>query len=791
MAQKVVRKLKAKDLKLPVRNLQGLHRRKLRDIEIPDAVKIVLEQAVYAVMALVLSLRTFDGVCMPFGIAFAAAAPLRTCLASALGASAGYLIAATGTQALRYIAAIAVVTVVSRAIGRLFRRLSDLTCAVAAAAAGCGITATAELTIGGVTPAGLALALAEAALAAGCAYLFHRVTELNVEKLRTADKISIACLIITVCLILTSLSSFEIRSIAPARIASVLLVLIAARAAGVSGGAVAGIAAGIAMALGSVEPVDIIAGYTLGGLLAGICAPLGSFGCAAAFTVSNAVAALVAGSGMPSAALLIETAAADVIFLLLPSRVINGIRCWTVIRDEQTENAADEEGLRRSLVMRLKGASNAMEDVSICVDKVCEGLKERCAPDMTGVYGKVCDHVCFSCTMRSFCWTTAFDDTMNVFNDIGTALRTQGKATLDNAPSYFITRCTRKEKLLDTFNQEYANYLESLSARDEIGRIRSQAAEQFGTIAQMLGDLSAEYAQTRTYDDKAAYRVQAHLQARKIPVLEADCIIDKYARMTVHVLCEPVKGVDRKMVAQEVGAAARREFELPCVNTCGGNTLLTLSEKACYSAPSAGAQITCTASSVSGDSYECFNDGCGHQLLVISDGMGTGARAAVDGAMASGLLARLIKAGFGFDCSLKVVNSSLLVKSSDESLATLDIACIDLYTGQVDFLKAGAPASFIRKNGKAHKLENASLPAGILPEVSFARNSAMLKEGDIVLMASDGALDGDTQWICAHLEDWKEGDARELARHIAQEAKRRVAGLHDDDITVVAAIIQK
>lgn len=772
--------------------MAALGRKNLRDIRIPDTARIILEQAAYALAGLALALCVFDGACMPFGIAFAAAAPLNACLAAALGTCAGYLIAATGTQALQYMAAIAVAASISRAVGKLFAQISSRTGAVIAAAAGCLVTGAARVMIDGVTPAGVALALAQTALAAGCAYLFARVTELDLKKIKTAGKVPMACLIISICLILTSLTRFSLAGIAPARIAGVLLILLAARTAGISGGAVTGIAAGLAMAAGSVDSAYILAGYTLGGLLAGICSPLGSFGCAVAFTGSSAVAALVAGAAMPSAALLIETAVAGVIFLLIPSKTIERIRSWTVIRDEaQAQSQEDDDGLRRSLVMRLKGASNAMEDVSVCVDKVCAGLREHCAPDMTGIYSKVCDNVCFSCTMRSFCWTTAFDDTMNVFNDIGTALRAQGKATLSNAPDYFITRCTRKEQLLDTFNREYANYLESLSAQDELGRIRSQAAEQFGTIAQMLGDLSDEYAQTRTYDDRAAYRVRTHLQAHKVPVTEADCILDKDGRMTVHILCDPVKGVDRRMVSDEVGAAARREFELPCVNTCGGQTLITLSEKACYSAPASGAQITCSGSPVSGDSYECFNDGCGRQILVISDGMGTGARAAVDGAMASGLLARLIKAGFGFDCALKVVNSSLLVKSSDESLATLDIACIDLFTGQVDFLKAGAPASFIRKNGKAHKLENASLPAGILPEVSFARSSAMLREGDIVLMASDGALEGNTEWICAHLEDWKDGDARELASHIAQEAKRRVSAIHDDDITVVAAIIGK
>ena len=188
----MVRKLKAKDLKLPIGKFTPSVRKKFRDIEIPDAVKIILEQAVYALAGLVLSLRTFDGACMPFGIAFAAAAPLRTCLAAALGASAGYLVAGTGTQALQYIAAIAVVTVMSRALDKVFHRLSARSGAVIAAGTGCAVTGAARVAIDGVTPAGVALALAEVALAAGCAYLFERVTELNVKKIKTADRTAMA-----------------------------------------------------------------------------------------------------------------------------------------------------------------------------------------------------------------------------------------------------------------------------------------------------------------------------------------------------------------------------------------------------------------------------------------------------------------------------------------------------------------------------------------------------------------------------------------------------------------------
>jgi len=39
-----------------------------------------------------------------------------------------------------------------------------------------------------------------------------------------------------------------------------------------------------------------------------------------------------------------------------------------------------------------------------------------------------------------------------------------------------------------------------------------------------------------------------------------------------------------------------------------------------------------------------------------------------------------------------------MIKSEDESLSTLDVTSVDLYTGRVTVRKAGAPITFIRKN---------------------------------------------------------------------------------------------
>ena len=177
--------------------------------------------------------------------------------------------------------------------------------------------------------------------------------------------------------------------------------------------------------------------------------------------------------------------------------------------------------------------------------------------------------------------------------------------------------------------------------------------------------------------------------------------------------------------------------------------------------------------------------------MVLSDGMGTGGRAAVDGAMASGLMSRLLKAGFGFDCSLKILNSSMLFKSTDESLATVDVASLDLYTGKLNLLKAGAAPTVVRRSGRTGKAESSSLPAGILRNIGFDKASLKMRENDIIIMLSDGAASEGTDWIREELESFEGGKAQHLAEHLAQSAKRRRSDTHEDDITVMAAIIER
>ena len=177
---------------------------------------------------------------------------------------------------------------------------------------------------------------------------------------------------------------------------------------------------------------------------------------------------------------------------------------------------------------------------------------------------------------------------------------------------------------------------------------------------------------------------------------------------------------------------------------------------------------------------------------MLSDGMGSGGRAAVDGAMASGLTSRLIQAGFGPESVLRRVNSALMVKSGDESLSTLDIVELDLFDGRMESRKAGAAPSLLCSMGRVSRIERSSLPVGILRDITAELSQDTLVDGDILLMFSDGAMAGGLEWIEEKLRafDAKAGDVKALAEEIASEARRRQEG-KEDDVTVIAVQLHK
>ena len=64
---------------------------------------------------------------------------------------------------------------------------------------------------------------------------------------------------------------------------------------------------------------------------------------------------------------------------------------------------------------------------------------------------------------------------------------------------------------------------------------------------------------------------------------------------------------------------------------------------------------------------------------------------------------------------MKILNSVMLLRNGDEwGYATVDLMCIDLFTGQTGFYKYGAAPSFIRTGKSVRRVKGISMAAGIL-----------------------------------------------------------------------------
>ena len=158
----------------------------------------------------------------------------------------------------------------------------------------------------------------------------------------------------------------------------------------------------------------------------------------------------------------------------------------------------------------------------------------------------------------------------------------------------------------------------------------------------------------------------------------------------------------------------------------------------------------------------------------------------MDSNMTVSIMTKLLKAGLSENCALQVVNSALMVKSEDESLSTVDLTGVDLYSGRVSLKKAGAPMTYIKKGARVICREMPSLPAGILSGIQFKSDTIKLNTGDMVVMVSDGVVTGNEKWLEKLIRTWNEGSTQELARAVVDEAIRRRSEVRDDDITAVA-----
>ena len=698
-----------------------------------ETLKQIGRMALCALIGLLSAHTQVYGGIAPFGVAAAAAASGGGAVIVYLASSVGYLLSGDTLSALRYIAAVAAVGGIRFALGGIGRVTAHRLFAPVAAFAATLLTGVALGFGGSLSLSFLLILLGESLLAGGFAYFFGAAidTLLCPKEERSTTVEQQVSLILVAAVLLMSVSDLELGGISPGRILTVLLILFCARAGREAGGAIAGVVLGAAVAFTAGGTLQTALGFAFGGLLGGLFSRFSKWAAALAFLCGNILLSLTADLSVDTLIAVYETAAAGVLFLAVPRTLDR--RLYALLCGEKESSAVAD--LRRSVAGRLEVASAAMAEVAGTVDIVSQKLAGVSAPDLGSIYFGVSDTVCRRCGMRLLCWERELNETMDAFNHLTVPLRDCGRVERKDVSGRLERSCPRLSEVLSEVNRGYAEHRLRESAWRRLAEIRAVVSDQFSGMAELLSGFSEDIARDERIDAEAALRVRRVCEQYGIEVERAVCTVCRDNRMQVTILAsDSAAKLRRKEWLHELGAACGREFAAPQTERVGDGVRIRLTEKTRYVLRLGSAQLSCGQERLCGYAFEYFEDGEGHAVTVLSDGMGSGGRAAVDGAMAAGLTARLLRAGFGGDSVLRMVKSALMVKSNDESLATLDVLKDDLFNGRIESLKAGAAASLLCSKGRVSRLERSSLPIGILRDVTFEKQTDTLVEGDLLLL---------------------------------------------------------
>lgn len=758
---------------------------KIEDFKPKELFLAALEHFLVAVCGLIFARGIVLDKLLPFGISIIAGCSITYTPACAIGVFIGYFIPAVQNNAFKYLACLFAVVaiklllssykkIVNNAIFLSFITFISLTL----------ISCVSLKSMGG----SFIDIISESMLSAAGTFFVSRSFKILSKSSVGLSPDELATILIVINILLLGLNGANIFGVSLGRILSVMLILTSSKYGGIISGAISGITVAFTMCLSGVSG-NIGVTFAVAGLMAGIFSALGKYAQVFIVVLFSFIGAVSTGEISLIPQTVIEAALGSLIFLILPRDA--GIILGKIF--SAYPKLSMPTGLKKSLTMRLKLASNALKDVSETVDQVSFQLSKINSPDFGSVIDLIEQDACAGCKLRIHCWEKKREDTVNAVLEITKAIK-QGNNTPENAvPQEFKGRCLRISRVSNSAYKRYTDYASRIAAENRIDEVRSVVSDQFDGISSMLNDLAEDFEMQERFDNSAAENAAAALKNLNIHIDECCSRIDKYGRMTIELKLKktPELVINKAQVMKLVSVVCERDFDAPSVSQVGADVYIVLNEHADITVDFGAEQSSANNNSMCGDAYKYFNDGKGHFIMILSDGMGTGGRAAVDGAMASGLMSRLIKAGFGFNCSLKILNSSMLFKSTDESLATVDIASIDLYTGMTELYKAGAAPTIVRRSGKTGKAESTSLPAGILREIGFDRAVVKCKIGDIIVLMSDGATSEGTDWIRAEIECWQNGSAQDLAEHLCACAKRRRTEKKEDDITVMCAILNK
>ena len=446
-----------------------------------------------------------------------------------------------------------------------------------------------------------------------------------------------------------------------------------------------------------------------------------------------------------------------------------------------------ESGLRKYASRRVEGIARAFDDVSAVARRNTEFVNDN---DIARVFDRAADAACMRCKKRDECWVKNYMETLDALNQATAAMNERGLLEAEDIPEWFREKCTGLAAFVTAVNAELRASAGRRQFRARMEESRSAAWSQYEDFAEILIDVARELGSLNGADPLAERRLMRYLRSQDI---EADAAVFRDSTGRLRAVVE-----SGKLSALTSDPAYLDKLSAVLgVRLCRPNSSaegrLTLLEAEPLAVSVGIAAMKKKGENVSGDRGTYFKTDAGVLCVILSDGMGTGEDAAAESVEAVEILERFLRSGVEPATAMKILNSVMLLRNGDEwGFATVDLMCVDLFTGETSFYKYGAAPSYVRTGKSVRRVTGESLAAGLMSGEGAAPDVVRmhLKPGSVAVIASDGVITGDDDaWLREQLRDEPDDkDMKSLAREVLRKAADEYGAA--DDMTVLAVRVE-
>ncbi|WP_165907882.1 stage II sporulation protein E [Hydrogenispora ethanolica] len=613
--------------------------------------------------------------------------------------------------------------------------------------------------------------------------------------LKAYSKSSLSALVIMVLMALGGLGDLALLTVKLQDLAAVLLLLAVSYLGGGGAGAVLGLSLAIIQGLTGGGLVTLVTLYGISGLLGGVLKDLGRWGTAAGSALGWFFAMGQLHFQLTVGPQVLPWGIGMVAFLCIPRRYLSQVSNYLPNPESASYSREERQKLREVVMGRLDDLASIFEELAKSFNNGETAAVAEQKPDLYSLLDRVCSKNCQHCTGYELCWRENFYSTYREIFDLLALAELYGEVNSGHLKGKLAKTCFQQFKLLTTINHLFERCQTEYQWQKKLEEGKYFLANQLQGMADIICSLAKEISTDTSFRSE----VEEHLKLgfNRIGMSIKDIAVVSMGGERLEIKIRQ-RSCDRKhecggLAAPLISKLLGTEYmvwERKC-SLENGQCSYCLSPVRRYAVKTNVSKLSKSGNEPSGDSHSLQELKDGHFAVILSDGMGSGEKASEESQTTVAILDKLLESGINSDFAVKMVNSVLLLRSPDESFATVDLVLVDLFDGRAEFIKIGAGSSYIKRGREVISIQSTSLPAGILNTVDAERTEIHLQPGDMIILATDGIIDskpnqaGKEDWVVRALRQVEVVGPEALGDYLLSLAKINQDGALKDDMTVV------